>query len=470
MKKSTPRILIVEDEEMVRRMLAGALKEYNVEQSASGSEALIKAGGTHYQVALIDLMLPDINGIEVLGEIKKLQPHCQVVVMTGHASISSAIRSIRMGAFDFIEKPFSLTDIRQVIEKAIRATGAIHSGALPEEAAAAAGRVGLVGFGNREMQALLATAYKVAAKNICVMISGETGTGKELLARFIHAASPRAERIFLPVNCGALSESIVESELFGHEKGSFTGADRRHRGCFELADRGTIFLDEVGDASPGLQAKLLRVLESGEFQRVGGEEFVRVDVRILAATNVDLEKAVQKKIFREDLYYRLAAVRLTIPPLRSRQEDILPLAEHFLRRVSNYESGDVPVLSPEAAEALSDYSWHGNVRELANVIHQAVALTEENIILPEHLSACLKHGKWKPSAMEWLSLNDGTRPPVLKELEKSAIVAALRYCRGNVKAASLVLGIGRATMHRKIKEYDIDLARSVYLIETEDLA
>jgi len=427
-----------------------------VELAESGSEALLKTGTLSFQTALVNLMLPDMKGLEVLTEIKKLQPHCQVIIMTGHASIPTVVRSIRMGAFDFIKKPFSIADIRLVLKRAVQAAGIFSSNSLLEEAFAVTRRVGFVVY-SREMQDLLVNAYKFAGKNLNVLIYGETGTGKELLASFIHAASDRAARTFLPVNCSALAENIVESELFGHEKGAFTGAERRRHGCFELANGGTIFLDEVGDASPGLQAKLLRVLETREFQRVGGEEIVRV----VAATNIDLEHALHTKRFRDDLYYRLAAVRLDIPPLRCRREDILPLAEHMLRRFSNCGSGDVPSISPEAAKIMMDFSWPGNIRELANIVHQATALADGGIILPEHLPARLTRYEQQHSGFECISLSDDVCPPSLKELEKTAIIAALRYCQGNIKAAASVLGIGRATIHRKIKEHDIDLIRSV---------
>ncbi|MCL6559232.1 MAG: sigma-54 dependent transcriptional regulator, partial [Firmicutes bacterium] len=274
-------------------------------------------------------------------------------------------------------------------------------------------------------------------------------------------ASPRAGKVFLPVNCGALAESILESELFGHEKGAFTGAERRRRGCFEIADKGTLFLDEVGNASTRLQAILLRVLELGEFQRVGGERLVRVDVRVVAATNIDLEKAVENKTFREDFYYRLGAVKLELPPLRLRQEDILPLAEHFLRQVHFSRPGDRPALSPEAVQALLRFHWPGNARELANVIHGAAAIAEGGVIQPEDLPERILQDKGNHFGLEGLPFAGGTRPPVLKELEKSAIIATLQYCRGNIKAAASVLGIGRATMHRKIKEYGIDVSRKV---------
>lgn len=465
MQKSSPRILVVEDEEMIRRMFVGGLKEYRIDQAATGGEALILVESGQYQAALVDLMLPDINGLEVLCEIKKIQPRCQVIVMTGHASIPLAIRSIRMGAMDFIEKPFSLNEIRRLMEKAVISSGGLNGVLLSDETAKLARQAGIAGHASREMQELLASAHKIAGKKLSVLLCGETGTGKELLARFIHLASPRSGRIFLPVNCGALAESLVESDLFGHEKGAFTGADRRRHGCFELADRGTIFLDEVGDSSSGVQSRLLRVLETGDFQRVGGEEILNVDVRVLAATNIDLEKAVQKRLFRQDLYYRLGAVRLNVPPLRRRREDILPLADHFLRRVSGVEDEEPITLSHEAAEMLLNYPWPGNVRELANVIYQAATMAEVNTIALHHLPDRLLSGRKQFTDRV---PPEGNSPPArLKDIEKSAIISALQYCRGNIKATALVLGIGRATMHRKIKEYGIDLNRAVYPFETK---
>ncbi|HBV96801.1 MAG: hypothetical protein JL50_15530 [Peptococcaceae bacterium BICA1-7] len=455
-----PRILIVGEEETIRNTLSSAISEYQFEYTATGAGAVDKVRTSYYQAALVDLILPDINGLEVLYEIKILQPQCQVIIMSGHASIPMSVRSIKMGALDFIERPFSLHQIQLILEKAVKVSGINNMDHILGKVLETAGRVGMTGFSSKEMRNLLTTAYKVAGKKINMLICGETGTGKELLARFIHSCSPQSARIFLPVNCGALAESLVESDLFGHEKGSFTGADRRRHGCFELAHRGTILLDEVGDASPGVQSRLLRVLETGEINRLGGEEIIHVDVRIISATNIDLEKAVQKRMFREDLYYRLSAVRLDIPPLRQRREDIPHLAEYFLRRILGQENFECSMFAPETMDIIVNYPWPGNVRELANVVYQAAALSEGNTICAGHLPDRLLNTNKKVSVLGAMGTDNLVSPPRLKEIEKSAIIYALQYFKGNIKAAAQALGIGRATMHRKLKEYGIDSSKN----------
>ncbi|NSW92743.1 MAG: sigma-54-dependent Fis family transcriptional regulator [Firmicutes bacterium] len=447
------RILIVEDNIKIQKLLLRSLEQYQLDTAVSGSEAVSKVSSEQFQAVLLDVVLPDSNDLEILRKIKELQPDCQVIVMTGHGSIPLAVDAIKSGAYDFIEKPFSPPEIKCLLTKAIGESPK-SAGRLPENVVSIADRIGFVGYQSKEIQELLLTAYKIANKDLNVLICGETGTGKEFLARFIHTASMRSNERFFPVNCGALTESLVESELFGHEKGAFTGADRLRRGCFELADKGTIFLDEVGEASLSLQAKFLRVLETGEFQRVGGEHFVTVDVRVLAATNVDLVKAVKKKIFREDLYYRLGAVLLHMPPLRNRRDDILSLAYYFIRRSS--VQGTAPVLSPEAIQVLLNYSWPGNVRELSNVVQQAVAFTEGGVILPAHLPVYLRQNK----SMELINrLNTGREsilpPPSIDECEKAAITAALEYCKGSVPEAAAILGIGQATLYRKINKLNL---------------
>ncbi len=447
------RILIVEDNIKIQKLLLRALAGNQTDTAISGKEALTKISSEKFQAVLLDVILPDSNDLGLLRRIKHLQPHCQVIVMTGHGSISLAVNAIKSGAYDFIEKPFNPVEIKKLLTRAV-GESCSDGGYLPEKAISTADKVGFIGYESKEIQELLLTAYKIANKDLNVLISGETGTGKELLARFIHVASERAKERFFPVNCGALSESLVESELFGHEKGAFTGADRLRRGCFELADKGTIFLDEVGEASLSLQARFLRVLETGEFQRVGSEHFVTVDARVLAATNIDLIKAVKKKIFREDLYYRLGAVCLEMPPLRSRRDDILALVYYFLRRAT--EPDKTPVLSTEVLQIFIEYSWPGNVRELSHAVKQAVALAEGGTILPGHLPAHLRQSKNTGFEYEKSRGKDSALPPrSMVEYEKAAITAALKYCQGSIPEAAAVLGIGQATLYRKINRFSI---------------
>ncbi len=449
------RILIVEDNIKIQRLLLHALAGNKIDTAISGKEALAKINSDKFQAVLLDVVLPDSDDLEVLRKIKKLQPHCQVIVMTGHGSISLAVDAIKSGAYDFIEKPFDPPEIKRLLTEAI-GESRNNIDYLPQTVVSLANSIGFIGYESKEIRELLLTAYKIANKNLNVLIFGETGTGKELLAQFIHSASTRSSGMFFPVNCGALTESLAESELFGHEKGAFTGADRLRRGCFELADKGTIFLDEVGEASLSLQAKFLRVLETGEFQRVGSEHFITVDVRVLAATNIDLIKAVKKKIFREDLYFRLGAVCLQMPPLRSRRDDILALAYYFLRRAS--EPDKIPALSTEVVQLFMEYSWPGNVRELSHAVKQAVALAEGGTILPGHLPAHLRQSKNTGLEIEISQGKESTLPPPsMVEYEKAAIIAAMKYCQGSIPEAAAVLGIGQATLYRKINKFNIIL-------------
>lgn len=447
------RLLIVEDNIKIQKLLLRALEGNVTDTATSGSEALAKISTDKFQAVLLDVILPDSSDLELLKKIKHIQPHCQVIVMTGHGSVSLAVNAIKSGAYDFIEKPFNPVEIKNLLTMAIGESCG-DDGHLPDKMISLADSIGFAGCESKEIRELLLTAYKISSKDLSVLICGETGTGKELLARFIHTASMRSSGPFFPVNCGAFTESLVESELFGHEKGAFTGADRLRRGCFELADRGTIFLDEVGEASLSLQAKFLRVLETGEFQRVGSEHFITVDVRVLAATNLDLLDAVKKKSFREDLYYRLAAVCLQMPPLRRRRDDILALTYYFLQRAS--EPGKMPSLSTEVVQIFMEYPWPGNVRELSNAVKHAVALTEGGTVLPGHLPLHLRQGKSIESDYDISREKESTLPPPsMVEYEKAAITAALKYCQGSIPEAASILGIGQATLYRKINRLNI---------------
>ncbi len=379
------RVLVVDDEREMGDFFSYLLetKGHEVTVAVSGAEARQYLARGSFHLAIIDLKLPDTDGITLLREIKALYPKCEVIVMTGYSTVRSAVEAIQLGAFDYLEKPFGeLGELEEVIERALaRATAKGVQG--PDKRDHVLRSLGLVAGKSEKFRKLLLIAEKLAQKQITILLQGETGTGKELLARFIHAMSPRAEHPFFAVNCGALPETLLESELFGYQKGAFTGAAGPRKGIFELAHRGTLFLDEIGDASLAIQVKLLRVLETGEVMRLGAEKPVRVNVRVIAATNADLEELVRQKRFREDLFYRLNVVTLTLPPLRERKEDIPILAEHFLAR--HYPPGRAPRFSPEALEALAEHDWPGNIRELANTVAQVAALCDGPVVLPEHL-------------------------------------------------------------------------------------
>lgn len=387
---SAPSILVIDDDREVctffQRLLAA--KGHTVAVARTGAEAMEAIDRTRFDLALVDLKLPDTDGLQLLRRIKTVHPLCEVIVMTGYSTVKSAVEAIQLGAYDYIEKPFEvLEELEALISRALDLESRRDDWARTDA------RFGFVVGRSFAMRRLIAAAEKIARKNITVLLGGETGTGKEVMARFVHAASHRANQPFIAVNCAAFTETLLESELFGHEKGSFTGAAGLRRGIFEVADHGTLLLDEVGAASLAIQARLLRVLETGEFLRVGGEHVVRTDVRVIAATNIDLHEAVRQGRFREDLLYRLDVASLHLPPLRERRDDIPILANYFLARQMSAErvgvgaeDGEVPRrFSPETMELLKDYHWPGNIRELANVIAQIAALADGPTILPCHL-------------------------------------------------------------------------------------
>lgn len=381
-------ILVVDDEIEMGNFFKFFLdgKGHEITVAENGREAR-EAFDDFYHLVLLDLKLPDVNGVTLLKEIKARHPNSEVIIMTGYSTVKSAVEAIQLGAYDYLEKPFENLDVLEdIINRALSralAKGETHDD--EEEIVrrkTTLKKVGFVAGKSEKMQRLLTVAERLAIKNITILIRGETGTGKEVLARYIHAVSNRAARPFLAINCGAFSETLLDSELFGHEKGAFTGATSQHKGIFEVAHRGTLFLDEIGDAALPIQVKLLRVLETGEIFRVGGESPIRVDTRLIAATNAPLEKLVAEQRFREDLFYRLDVVTLHLPALRERPEDIPLLAEHFLHQ---RHGPTPPRLSPEVMDALTRYKWPGNIRELANVIEQMAAMCDGAVITPEHL-------------------------------------------------------------------------------------
>ncbi len=501
------QILIIDDEMDVcnffRRLLTK--KGYQVATATNEADALRALAVTSFSVAMVDLKLPDTDGLTLLQAIKARQPACEVIIMTGYSTVKTAVTAMQQGAYEYLEKPFEdIAEIEALIARAVaQGNPQRQGGQAREEWAEVAGAVGFQVGSSLLMRRLVSLAYKVAGKNINVLIQGKTGTGKEVLARFIHAASNRAEAAFIPVNCGALPENLLESELFGHERGAFTGANQARRGIFELANHGTLLLDEIGDASPMIQVKLLRVLETGEFMRVGGERLIRTDVRVIAATNVDLEEAIREKTFREDLFYRLNVVRLEIPTLQQRNEDVPMLAEHFAHLFNPKAR-----LSPETLRLLQNHSWPGNLRELANVMRRAVVICPDQAILPSHLNnrfqaarpsvtalatqdaggaaefllACERFldqadntgifGELAPAEFDRLlrSLRGiensalsamrtkgfaATTGRGLKESEAETIKDTLDRCQWNITEAARALGIGRNTLYRKIELFKL---------------
>lgn len=374
-------ILIIDDEQAVGNFLKHLFleKNYDVKIGYSGADFEQLLTKETYDLAMIDVKLPDINGLDILRRIKEVQPACKTIIMTGYSTVQIAVDAIKLGANDFIEKPFDDID---VLEASIEQLLGNQTATLETEVEQLAEMSGIIFEHSEQMKQLLTLAYKIATKNINVLIQGETGTGKELIAHFIHLASRRNNQAYIRINCGALSETILESELFGHEKGAFTGASKERRGVFEIANKGSLFLDEVGDASLATQVKLLRVIESGEYMRVGGEEARKTNTRIISATNIDLKEAVEQKQFREDLYYRLNVVQLKIPPLRERHQDVISIAEYFLAKMD-----PAYMLSEETKSLLMQHDWPGNVRELSNMMKRAASLLEkgEYVITPNYL-------------------------------------------------------------------------------------
>lgn len=381
------KILIIDDEREVGNFFCHLLEEkgYSVKVGLTGEDFQTFIQNEQFDLALIDVKLPDTNGLELLKQLKAVQPSCKAVIMTGYSTVKTAVEAIKKGASDYIEKPFDdIFQLEQTLENLLSS----EENAFLPQADKIAGTLGFVIGNNKEMNDLVKLATKIAKKNINVLIEGETGTGKDVLAHFIHQMSLRYDQPFIRINCGAVSETLLESELFGHEKGAFTGAIKQKKGIFEVANNGTLFLDEIGEASQAIQVKLLRVLESGEYMRVGGESIRKTNTRIIAATNKDLGKAVQEKTFREDLLYRLDVVKLRIPPLRKRIEDLPLYLDYFLKKLGATHL----TFSDECLLCMKNYAWPGNMRELFNIVKRAVTLAdgETNVITTNYLPDKLK--------------------------------------------------------------------------------
>ncbi len=422
-----------------------------------GKSAIKSLEKSVFDAAILDLRMPGLNGIEVLEQIKQISPHTEVIIMTGHASIETAIDAVRLGAFDYITKPCKMAQIETILRKAVEKRELKHKNiALQTRVQAAEGPSVMIGKAPlmASVHRLIAT---IAPTDSTCMILGETGTGKELAARTIFQQSKRADQVFVPVNCGALSENLVESELFGHRKGAFTGAERDHKGLFEVANGGTLFLDEVGELNKNIQVKLLRFLESGEIRRVGDTEPFRVNVRVICATNRDLREMIKEDEFREDLWFRVNTFEIRLPALRERRPDLPELARHLLARSAHRPLDQVAnMLTPEAIDALLEYQWPGNVRELANVMERAYILAGGGPITPEHLPYHLLHAE--PATISFPTPETAPKvlplqPRTLKEVEKEHILRVLDKHQGNKVAAATELGIVLKTLYNKLNQW-----------------
>jgi DNA-binding NtrC family response regulator len=445
----TISLLLVDDEETFRKLTAKELARSGYRVTAAGNlaEARQSLAKEQFDLVLLDVRLPDGNGLELLAEIKESSPATEVVMLTAYGTVQEAIRALKQGAHDFLTKPCKLDELEVVLEKAVQKQSLTRGNvALKRDVARLGPGENFVGNAP-QIRELLHLLSRVAETDSTVLIRGESGVGKELVARAVHKLSPRAEQPFVVVDCASLHENLLQSELFGHEKGAYTDAIRLKHGLFEVADRGTIFLDEIGEVTSPLQAKLLRVIETGVFRRLGGTADIRVDVRVIAATNRSLESMIQSGQFREDLYYRLNVFSLVVPPLRERRDDIPLLVEHFIRNSSIVAKRRVAVSAP-AMEVLQRYHWPGNVRELENVIERALILCDGGSIEPEHLPLGVRI---EPA---FRSESDDQRLTTLEEVERRYIRRVLEECKGHRQKAAAILGISERNLYRKLKELE----------------
>ena len=452
---SAPRVLIVEDEAAIRLALSGLLKRegYEVAQASDGSSALDLLATETFDFVLTDLALGDgASGMDVLRTAKERQPETPVVMITAHGNEKVAVEAMKLGADDYVPKPFDNDEIRLVVRRAVeRNQLARENRILRERVAREFGMGNLIGQGPG-MRNVFQTVQKVAETDLTVLVRGESGTGKELVAQALHEHSARRGEAFVAVNCAAISAELVESELFGHEKGAFTGADARRAGRFESANGGTIFLDEIGDMAPATQAKVLRVLQERSFERVGGTEPIEVDVRVVAATHRDLEADVASGRFREDLYYRLKVVEIAMPPLRERPEDLPALAGRFLEQVAARLERPTKHLAAEALAALARHSWPGNVRELRNVIEQAAVLSASDEIQAKELQIDSSRGASGDAVpVSDVPFGDAKREAVAA-FERSYLLRALRDHAGNISRTAEAIGMVRQSLQQKIRE------------------
>jgi DNA-binding NtrC family response regulator len=451
-EKRTGRVLVADDEEGVRTFLAETLERagHEVIQVADGAAAVRVAREEPFDVVLTDLRMPVTDGMTVVRTVRTEQPDIEVIVLTAFGDVATAVEAMKLGAFDYLEKPLSSpAALRQLVASALDRRVSLAARAPTEVATSVR-----LTFGARAMRPVVDALTRVAKTGATVLLQGESGSGKEVAARLLHDLSPRAQRPFMAINCAVLTAELLESELFGHEKGAFTGAHAQRRGRVELADGGTFFLDEVGELQPLLQAKLLRVLEERRFERLGGSIPITVDVRWVAATNRDLRAMAREGTFREDLYHRLAVFPIRLPPLRERREDIVPLAEWLLARLSTSAGRPTcPRLDDPAKARLESADWPGNVRELRNVLERAMILTDGPVLAPEHL--WIEAGSEREDASAATASLARSPESSLAELERLTIQRTLAAVGGNRREAATKLGIGLRTLYDKLKRYDL---------------
>ncbi|MGV1100941.1 sigma-54-dependent transcriptional regulator [Thiovibrio sp. JS02] len=452
MNSDTPRLLVVDDEEIALSNLKHVLNKegYDITASQSGPRALQLLEEKIFDLVLTDLKMEKVDGMQILKRTRELYPDTEVIMITGYATVDSAIEAMKAGAYHYVAKPYKLDEVRKVVREALEKTRLKRENSrLREHLKAFQGEARLI-TDNPAMKKLLETAGQVATSDSNVVICGESGTGKELLARFVHACSHRHGGPLLSVNCGAFQEELLANELFGHEKGAFTGAGEMKKGLVEMADGGTLFLDEITEMSLAMQVKLLRVIQEREVMRLGGTKPVKVDVRFISATNRNLQEEVKMGHFRQDLFFRINVVALKIPPLAERKDDIPLLIHHFIKKYGMMMHKDVRDIAPEVVDILLQYDFPGNVRELENIIERGVALANGDTIEPVHLPEDLRG-----HCLQTFRKKSGVIPS-LEDQEKAYIEWVLQECGGNKTMAAQILGIDRVSLWRKIKKYEIE--------------
>jgi two-component system response regulator PilR (NtrC family) len=451
MKKIKGNILVVDDEKSMREILEIFLRSegYGVSVAENGEKAIDAVKKDIFDLIITDMKMPKLGGLEVLRNVKQITPDTVVVIITAFGTTDSAVEAMKLGAYDYIQKPFQLDNIRLVVKNALEKQKLQKDVSLLKQQLKPPSLENIIGK-SQSMQTLFSVISKTAESNASVLIAGESGTGKELVAKAIHSLSPRKDNHFVAVNCAAIPEGLLESELFGYMKGAFTGATSNKQGLFELANEGTLFLDEIGEMPMSLQAKLLRVIEGDSFRRVGGVSDLNVDVRIISATNKNLQELIEQRLFREDLYFRLNVLSVKIPPLRERRDDIPLLVDHFLKKFS----GDRKRFSKEAIELLKSYRWKGNVRELENIIERTVLLCDSEVINVEHLPDEISSG----SKAEKVVLPGGGMDieKLMEDTEKAYILKALEKTNGVKTEAARLLNLTFRSFRHKLKKYGID--------------